>query len=81
MTDGRCPGQDMRHWTFAAIFEVVCPFCGEEIEFWKDEPVRVCPKCGKDVRNPKLDAGCAEWCTHADECLGRLTDEGSGSEA
>ncbi len=48
---------------------VVCPFCQGEIEFWKDEPVRVCPSCRKEVRNPKQDAGCTDWCKHAEECL------------
>ena len=59
----------MRYWKPEDIFTVACPFCRAEIEFWKDEPVRLCPGCGKEVRNPKLDPGCAEWCQHAPECL------------
>ena len=35
----------------------------------EDEPMRLCHHCGKDVPNPKIDTGCAEWCTFADECL------------
>jgi endogenous inhibitor of DNA gyrase (YacG/DUF329 family) len=52
----------------------LCPYCGTEMEFWKDEPVLNCPHCKKTVRNPKLEPGCAEWCKYADECLGKLPD-------
>ena len=75
MEKHRCPGQDLRVWKPEDIYDVLCPFCGEEIEFWKDEPVRPCPKCHKDVRNPKIDTGCAEWCKHAEECLGTLKEK------
>jgi hypothetical protein len=44
------------------------------MEFWKDEPVLHCPKCKQEVRNPKIDMGCAEWCQYADECLGKLPE-------
>ena len=69
MAETHCPGQDMRFWKPEDIFTVPCPFCRGEIEFWKDEPVRPCPNCRKEVRNPKLDAGCAQWCGHASECV------------
>ena len=59
----------MRFWTPDDIYDVVCPHCRKEIEFWKDEPMRLCHHCGKEVPNPKIDTGCAEWCTFADECL------------
>lgn len=49
---------------------VACPHCGGEIEFWKDEPFRVCQSCRQEVRNPKHDFGCAEWCRHASGCVG-----------
>lgn len=67
----RCPGQDMRYWTAEDIFDVECPYCDAEIEFWKDEPVRLCSKCGVEVRNPRIDLGCAKWCKFAEECLGK----------
>jgi len=67
----RCPGQDMRYWTPKDIFDVPCVHCGTAIEFWKDEPSRPCPGCGRDVRNPRIDLGCAEWCKYAPECLGQ----------
>jgi len=70
METPRCPGQDMRYWTLEDIYDITCPFCKTEIEFWKDEPIRHCPKCKKEVRNPKIDTGCSEWCKHSDECLG-----------
>ena len=71
----KCPGQDMQRWTFDDIFEVQCPHCKKSIEFWKDEPVLICPGCKKEVRNPRLDLGCAKWCKYADECLGILPDK------
>lgn len=67
----RCPGQDMRYWKPQDIFDVACFNCGVTIEFWKDEPFRVCKACGKEVRNPRIDLGCAKWCKYADECLGK----------
>jgi hypothetical protein len=66
----RCPGQDMRSWKPEDIFELRCPACDLEIEFWKDEPLRDCPACGQEVRNPRMDLGCAAWCAAADKCLG-----------
>ncbi len=54
MAERRCPGQDMRYWKPEDIVTVPCPFCRNEIEFWKDEPARVCPSCRKEVRNPNL---------------------------
>ncbi len=75
MSPLRCPGQDMRNWTPKDIFDVACPYCGEEIEFWKDEPTRICPGCGVGVRNPRIDLGCAKWCQFAAECLGKNVEE------
>ncbi len=70
----RCPGQDQRFWKPDDIFETQCPHCDAAIEFWKDEPSLKCPECKKLVVNPKLDLGCAEWCQHAEQCLGAITD-------
>ncbi len=66
----RCPGQDMRKWKPEDIFDVRCQACEREIEFWKDEPVRECPGCGLEARNPRMDLGCAEWCASAEKCVG-----------
>jgi hypothetical protein len=75
MATPRCPGQDRRFWKPKDIFEVRCPFCDKEIEFWKDEPFRYCSGCGKRVSNPRIDLGCAKWCKFAKECLGASPDE------
>ncbi len=72
----RCPGQDLRFWKLGDIFDVSCPHCGTAVEFWKDEPIVKCPECQKTVTNPKLDLGCAQWCQHAEQCLGTLADRG-----
>ena len=70
-----CPGQNMQFWKPGDIFTVDCPRCGGEIEFFKDEPVRPCPSCKTEVRNPKIDLGCATWCKFAKECVGVAKDE------
>jgi hypothetical protein len=75
MSPIRCPGQDMRNWKPDDIFEVLCPFCQESMEFWKDEPVLTCPACNKEVRNPHMDIGCAKWCKYADICMGIIPDD------
>jgi len=72
----RCPGQDQRYWKPEDIFDVGCPYCGLEIEFWKDEPSHTCPGCEREVRNPRIDLGCAKWCAHGDQCLGREANRG-----
>jgi len=66
----RCPGQDTRNWSPDDLSNLACPGCGASIEFWKDDYCRVCRQCGKKVRNPKFDPGCAKWCESAAECLG-----------
>lgn len=66
----RCPGQNPQNWRFEDIFEVQCPHCRTVLEFWKDEPMLLCKGCGREVRNPRLDLGCARWCKYADKCLG-----------
>ena len=60
----------MRYWRPEDITMAKCPHCQAEIEFWKDEPMSVCRACGKEVRNPKQDLGCADWCKHGTACLG-----------
>ncbi|HPB82110.1 MAG TPA: hypothetical protein PK200_08750 [Spirochaetota bacterium] len=64
----QCPGTDMRYWSFNDIFEVRCPGCGAMIEFFKDDPSRVCHHCGEVIRNSRLQKGCAEWCPMAGSC-------------
>ncbi len=66
----RCPGQDMRQWKEDAVFETPCPACGVMVEFFKDEGSRRCSGCGHRFKNPKMDLSCAEWCEHAEACLG-----------
>jgi hypothetical protein len=70
----KCPGQDQRYWTPDAIFDVRCPYCGRAIEFWKDEPSRICRGCTREVRNPRIDLSCAEWCAEAEACLGHSVE-------
>jgi len=76
----KCPGQDQRYWTADAIFDVRCPYCGRAIEFWKDEPSRICRGCSREVRNPRIDLACAEWCAEAEACLGHSVDGATVAE-
>ena len=71
----RCPGQDMRYWKHDSIFEIKCPYCGNPIEFFKDDSTKKCKNCGKRVPNPKMDFGCAAYCQFAEQCLGDLPPE------
>ena len=64
----RCPGQDTAQWTPDDIFEIGCPKCGASIEFYKDDKRRRCSGCGEVTVNPKMDIGCAAWCSAADKC-------------
>lgn len=66
----KCPGQNKQFWGPDDVCEVVCPSCGYLVEFFKDELKRKCPKCKKEVMNPKMDLGCAMWCPKAKECIG-----------
>ena len=79
MSGPRCPGQDTRYWGPDAAVEAACRACGMSVELWKDEPRRRCPGCGAVVRNPKVDMGCAVWCTFAGACFGYVPG-GSGAE-
>lgn len=70
-----CPGQDMRYWKPEDIFDVRCPYCANTIEFWKDEPTRLCSSCKQEVRNPRINLGCAKWCAFGNQCLGQPATE------
>ncbi|MEJ2070056.1 MAG: hypothetical protein P8X58_06550 [Syntrophobacterales bacterium] len=71
----KCPGQDTRHWKPDDIFNIECPKCGTEIEFFKDDTRRRCAWCGHLFYNPKIELGCAEWCQYADKCVPELVKE------
>ncbi len=71
----KCPGQDTQFWDANAIFEASCPKCGSSVEFFKDDTTRKCGKCGHRFVNPKMDFGCAAYCTFAEQCLGDLPPE------
>jgi len=68
----QCPGQDSRYWKEGAIFDIKCPHCGSEIEFFKDDSARTCKQCGHRLLNPQIDFGCASYCPYAEQCLGNL---------
>jgi hypothetical protein len=57
----------MRDWKPGDIFEATCPWCNEgKVEFFKDEPRRKCPKCGRPVKKPTHRYGMP----YAKECVG-----------
>ncbi|MBU4002305.1 MAG: HD domain-containing protein [Proteobacteria bacterium] len=71
----KCPGQDMQYWKPGSIFEAKCPKCGNEVEFFKDDPTRTCKACGHRFMNPNMDFGCAAYCPFAEQCVGNLPPE------
>lgn len=76
----KCPGQDMKYWKENAIFDVPCPKCQAAVEFYKDDTSRKCGKCGHRFVNPKMDFGCASYCQYAEQCIGTLPEEFSGTK-
>jgi len=77
----KCPGQDRRYWTGAAVVEVPCPECGAAVEVFRDEGRARCPRCGHRFPNPGTDFGCAKWCSLADQCLGFAPQRQSGDDS
>jgi HD superfamily phosphohydrolase YqeK/endogenous inhibitor of DNA gyrase (YacG/DUF329 family) len=71
----KCPGQDTQFWKPGSIYEVKCPKCGSEVEFFKDDATRKCPTCGHRFLNPSLEFGCASYCPYAEKCIGNLPPE------
>jgi hypothetical protein len=78
MTRTICPGQDTRNWKPNDIFTVPCPHCGAAVEFFKDDVSRTCG-CGRQIENPRIEAGCARWCGHSLECLGGAPGAADGA--
>ncbi len=75
----KCPGQDMQYWKGDAIYDVDCPQCGKPVEFYKDDTARSCSHCSHRFVNPRMDFGCAAYCTFAEQCIGTLPEEFAGS--
>jgi DNA-directed RNA polymerase subunit RPC12/RpoP len=71
----KCPGQDTQYWKPGAIYDVKCPACGHNVEFFKDDTTRRCGHCGHRFVNPRMDFGCAAYCPFAEQCLGTLPEE------
>ena len=71
----KCPGQDTQYWQSGAIFEVKCPKCDHQVEFFKDDTTRKCGNCGHRFINPQMDFGCASYCQYAEQCIGDLPPE------
>ena len=63
----KCTGNNTHEWGFDAVFDVECPKCGEQVEFFKDEITRNCPQCRHTVVNDRQDYGCQMWCSASSE--------------
>ncbi len=71
----KCPGQDLSRKKMEEIVcNLPCPACGVDVEFFFDDKVRLCPRCGKKVSKSDVqllkDFGCADWCEAAEKCIG-----------
>ena len=66
----KCPGQSSLFWKPEDVTEKPCPDCGYLVEFFKTDIKRKCPQCSREMINPKANLSCAEWCNHAEDCLG-----------
>ena len=66
----RCPGKQSLRQLDSVV--VPCPDCGQLVEFFTDEPKRVC-RCGRTLLRETLPQ-CAEWCAAAAQCLGQAID-------
>lgn len=64
----KCPGVDTMFWKEDDIFEIPCPECGKNIEFFKDDSSRKCSGCEKTFFNPRIKTDCLEYCKFADQC-------------
>lgn len=64
----KCPGLDTRYWKGGDIFDVVCPECGGNVEFFKDDSKRKCLGCGNLFFNPKVKTDCLQYCKFAENC-------------
>ena len=71
----KCPGQDTRYWKPDDVFDVPCPACGIQVEFFRTDTMRQCSNCHYRFRNPRLALGCAQWCPHAALCWGGHTPQ------
>ncbi len=79
MANIRCPGQDRQYWKPEDVYDIKCPYCEHDMEFFKDEPMLKCRSCGQEVRNPKINLSCAKWCKFAKDCIGDLPGEGAAT--
>ena len=68
----KCPGMSPSSWKPKDISYKKCinDKCIYQIEFWKDDILLACPKCGTLNPNPKINNVCLAWCEKAKECLG-----------
>jgi len=74
MSSQKCPGQDPMFMKAHDIAEVECPECGHVVEFWPDELMRRCRRCGHRFVNPENSLKCLEWCRYASECMAALRE-------
>ena len=50
----KCPSSAQSVSNPNAVVEVECPKCGTMLEFFGDDRIVTCHKCGERVKNPNL---------------------------
>ncbi|HID16293.1 MAG TPA: hypothetical protein EYP16_05785 [Candidatus Atribacteria bacterium] len=68
-----CPGA--RSFVEPQIIIGICPYCGEEVEFFEYETEQECLNCGRKVRREASET-CVVWCNYAEKCISDLEKKG-----
>ena len=66
----KCPGS--QRFSQPRPEEIICPFCGCNVEIWTDEVKAECPRCKRTIARGEVPS-CIDWCKYAEKCLGKET--------
>ena len=62
----QCPSCGSHSWTTYEIKDGLCPFCQDRLDeddYYEDEEVINCPKCGREYRDEaSQDFGICDYC-------------------
>jgi len=78
----KCPGADWTQKEAQKVkYDILCPGCNYEIEFWFNDFKKECPQCKQEVEAPLEriiksleNFSCIRTCSYAKTCFGELYD-------